>query len=105
MSAIKVTGTLGRNAEARFTPDGTAWLCIEIHQGHNAVAARRRYDNSAASAIVVRNLAHHLRQGSRVTVHAEHYEIEMRPTPHLVLTDVSSIEALAFTTQPTREAA
>lgn len=105
MSAIKVTGTLGRNAEARFTPDGTAWLCVEIHQGHNAVAARRRYDNSAASAIVVRSLAHHLCQGSRVTVHAEHYDIQMRPTPHLVLTDVSSIEPLAFAIDRIREPA
>ena len=32
MSAIRITGTLGRDAELRFATDGSAWLILEIHQ-------------------------------------------------------------------------
>lgn len=110
MSNFKVTGTLGRHAQARFSPDGTAWLVLEIHQGPNtlAVAARQRFDRTAASAIAVRNLAYHLRAGSRVTVHAERYEIVLRPTPHLLVEDAKHIERLAVAgaaDQRSREAA
>lgn len=94
MSAIRITGTLGRDAELRFATDGAAWLILEIHQ-HGAglaVQARKRVGGGEAGAIAARNSAAHLRQGTRVTVHADKYSVEHLPTPHLVLSRVDMVE-------------
>ena len=94
MSAIRITGTLGRDAELRFATDGSAWLILEIHQAGAglAVQARRRVGGGEAGAVAARNSAAHLRKGTRVTVHAGGYDIEHLPTPHLVLSRVDMIE-------------
>ncbi len=94
MSAIRITGVLGRRAEAHISPDGTAWLSIEIHQtgGHIAVSARRCMGKGPAAQIAARSAANHLRTGVRVTVHAARFDIAHSPSPHLVLLDVDHIE-------------
>lgn len=80
MSAIRITGTLGRDAELRFSTDGVA------------VQAVRRVGGGEAGAVAARNSAAHLRKGTRVTVHAGAYDVEHLPTPHLVLRRVDMIE-------------
>jgi hypothetical protein len=94
MSAIRITGTLARDAEARFATDGTASVCIEVLQPGSSLpfTAQRTFDNTAASGIAARSMAAHLRRGSHVTVHAGRYDIALAPTPHLVLFDVDRIE-------------
>lgn len=94
MSAIRITGSLARDAELRFSTDGAAWLILEIHQGPGAlpVQARRRIGTGPAAAIAARSSASHLRRGSRVTVHADTYAVEYLPTPHLVLSRVDVVE-------------
>jgi hypothetical protein len=94
MSAIRITGTLARDAEARFSTDGTARVCIEVQQPGSPLpfTAQRTFDNTAASGIAARSMAAHLRRGSHVTVHAARYEIAIAPTLHLVLVDVDRIE-------------
>jgi hypothetical protein len=90
MSAIRIAGTLARDAEARFSTDGTAHVCIEVLQPGSALpfTAQRSFDNTAASAIAARSMAAHLRRGS----HVARYDIALAPTPHLVLVDVDRIE-------------
>jgi hypothetical protein len=94
MSALRLTGTLGRDAEARTATDGTAWLCIELHQGCGSIAAaaRRCMGTGPAAQIAARSAASHLKAGSRVTVHAAGYDIRHQPTDHLVLVGVDHIE-------------
>jgi len=95
MSAIRITGTLGRDAQARYTPEGEAWLFLEIHQGVDAIAieARRRIGTGPSAQIAASRTAAYLRKGSRVTVHADAYTIDWaNGQPHLLLTNVTGIE-------------
>jgi hypothetical protein len=94
MSALRITGTLGRAAEARTSTDGVAWLCIELHQGAGSMAAtaRLRIGHGPAAQIAARHKARLLPAGSRVTVHAAGYAIAHLPSDHLVLLGVDFIE-------------
>lgn len=94
MSAVRIVGTLGRDAELRIGTDSTAWLCLEIHQGVDSVAvvARKHVGSGGAAAIAGQSTARQLRRGTRVTVHAGGFHIVHTPSPHLVLRDVDFIE-------------
>jgi single-stranded DNA-binding protein len=95
MSAIRITGTLGRDAQARYTHEGQAWLFLEIHQGPGSIAveARRCIGKGPSAQIAASRTAAYLRKGSRVTVHADAYTIGSGVGyPYLLLANVSSIE-------------
>lgn len=91
---IRVTGTLGRDAEARAGTGDDWWLFLEIHQGASglAVAAAKHIGSGASAAIASKSMAHHLRRGTPVTVRAARYDIRLTPTPHLVLVNVQHID-------------
>lgn len=98
MSAFRLTGVLGRHAELRVAPDGTAMVCLEVHQAHRggggSIAARAHHciGKGPAAQYAARNKASQLRAGTRVTVHAAGYTIEQRPSAHLVLLGVDCVE-------------
>ena len=95
MSAIRISGVLGRDAECRIDTSGAAWVILEVHPipgSALAVQARRRVGTGPAAHIAAHSSAHHLRRGTPVTVHAAGCEIEQLPTPHLVLLGVDWVE-------------
>jgi hypothetical protein len=98
MGGLRLTGTLGRDAEFRTSTDGTAWVYVEVHQGPGTIAAagRRCMGRGPAAQIAARNAAHHLRSGTRVCVHADGYSIAHSPSLHLVLDGISHIEQLSL---------
>jgi hypothetical protein len=94
---LRLAGALGRDAHALVSPDGWAYLDLEIHQtsAHQAnVAAgcRKCYGYGAPAQIAARSAAQHLRAGSRVIVHAAGWELRWSPSPHLWLVGVDLIE-------------
>lgn len=96
---IRVTGVLGRHAEARHGSGDTWWVFVEIHQGNHslAVAAAQRIGSDVAADLASKSLARRLRQGDLVTVRAQGYDIVLQPSPHLVLREVEHIDAAAPT--------
>lgn len=94
MSAIRITGTLGRDAEARFDVSGGAWLYLELHLGPNtlAVQARKHVGSGPSAQIAAASSSRLLRKGARVTVHAGSYNIAYTPSPHIVLGAVDYLE-------------
>lgn len=92
---IRLTGQLGRDAQARYTPQGQAWLFLEIENGQDGVSveARRCVGEGPAAQMVAARTAHRLRRGSRVTVYAQSYRIAHDAAgAHLLLGDVTHIE-------------
>lgn len=99
MSALQVSGRLARDAEARFSTDGTAWLAVELQPDGGqglALLAARRFDASAAAGIAARRTAYRLRAGARVRVHAAGAVFVHERGPCLRLLDVDLIETLAL---------
>jgi hypothetical protein len=94
MSALRLTGTLARDAEPRIATDGTAFVYLEVHQDKGIIAAavRRRIGQGPAAQIAARSAAAQLRAGVRVTVHAAGFDIAYSPCPHLLLLGVDHVE-------------
>jgi hypothetical protein len=96
-TALRLSGALGRDARALVSPDGWAYLDLEIHQTSTrpenvAAGCRKCYGFGAPAQIAARSAAQQLRTGSRVIVHAAGWEIRWSPSPHLWLVGVDLIE-------------
>jgi hypothetical protein len=94
---LRLSGALGRDAHALVSPDGYAFLDLEIHQASTlaanvAAGCRKCYGYGATAQIAARSAAQHLRAGSRVIVHAAGWELRWSPSPHLWLVGVDLIE-------------
>lgn len=94
MSNVRITGYLTQRAEARTSPDGMAWLELDLHgpDGMHGIEVRRHYGKGPAAQIAAANAAHHLRSGVRVTVHADGLQVVLGAHPHVRLLGVDQIE-------------
>jgi hypothetical protein len=96
MSDLRITGQLLADAYTSTTPQGHAYVNVQIGQGTSSVAAKARYclGQGNGPQYAAAQAARRLRAGMRVTIHAAGYRIEHRPVPHLVLIGVDFIEHL-----------
>lgn len=95
MNAIRITGHLARDAQARYTPEGQAWLFLDLDNGAGGlpVEARRCMGQGSAAQIVAARTAHRLRRGCCVTIHADSYRLAQDTADTtLLLTEITHIE-------------
>jgi hypothetical protein len=91
---LRLTGTLLEHAHTRVTPDGHAWLCVQLAQdgGGLPVRAEQRLGEGNAAQIVAARMAGHLRRGTAVTVRAKSIGLGRKPQEHLRLLGVIGVE-------------
>ena len=91
---LRLSGTLLEHAHTRVTPDGHAWLCVQLEQegGGLPVRAEQRLGQGGAAQIVAASMAGYLRRGTPVTVRAKSISLGRKPHEHLRLLDVTSVE-------------
>lgn len=103
MSAVRLTGTLVRDAQARICTDGTALLDVmfSLGEGVGPLCATRNFGHGYAAQHVCELDARRYRKGMQVTLHARGFAAGPRDQ-HLTVLGVDHLELLTITSQVNR---